>query len=44
MYLLGCDIGTQSTKSVLVDENGNVICEATREYEVDTPKPNWAEQ
>jgi xylulokinase len=44
MYLIGCDIGTQNTKSVLVDENGVVICEATREYEVNTPRPNWAEQ
>ncbi|AEH51192.1 FGGY-family carbohydrate kinase [Pseudothermotoga thermarum] len=44
MYLLGSDIGTQGTKTVLVDEKGNVIAEASREYQVITPRPNWAEQ
>ncbi len=44
MYLIGTDIGTQGTKSVMVDEKGNVIAEATREYDVITPKPSWAEQ
>ncbi|MCD6267700.1 MAG: FGGY-family carbohydrate kinase [Thermotogaceae bacterium] len=44
MYLIGSDIGTQGTKSVMVDEKGNVIAEATREYDVITPKPSWAEQ
>ncbi|HEY8540977.1 MAG TPA: FGGY family carbohydrate kinase, partial [Pseudothermotoga sp.] len=44
MYLIGSDIGTQGTKSVIVDESGNVICEASREYDVIKPKPNWAEQ
>jgi len=44
MFLIGCDIGTQGTKSVMVDEKGNIIAEATREYGVITPKPSWAEQ
>ncbi|WP_448536371.1 FGGY-family carbohydrate kinase [Pseudothermotoga sp.] len=44
MYLLGTDIGTQGTKTVLVDEKGIVLAEASREYDVITPKPNWAEQ
>jgi len=43
MYLIGSDIGTQGTKSVMVDEKGNVIAEATREYDVIT-QPSWAEQ
>lgn len=43
MYLIGTDIGTQGTKSVLVNEKGKVLSEATREYDVITPKPNWAE-
>ncbi len=44
MYLVGVDIGTQSTKSVITDENGRVIAEASKEYSVLTPQPNWAEQ
>jgi len=31
MYLIGCDIGTQGTKSVMVDESGRVLVEAQRE-------------
>ena len=43
-YLIGVDIGTQSTKAVLFDENGNELGSASREYDVITPKPSWAEQ
>jgi sugar (pentulose or hexulose) kinase len=44
MYLIGIDIGTQSTKSVITDEEGKVISESSKEYAVLTPQPNWAEQ
>jgi len=44
MYLIGTDIGTQGTKSVIVDEQGKVTAEAFSGYDVITPKPNWAEQ
>ena len=44
MYLIGCDIGTQGTKSVLVNERGEVLLEAQREYDVIKPGSNWAEQ
>ena len=44
MYLIGIDIGTQSTKSVITDEKGQVISESAKEYSVLTPQPNWAEQ
>lgn len=44
MYLIGCDIGTQGTKSVLVDSSGKVIDQAEKGYDVIKPKPNWAEQ
>ncbi len=44
MYLIGTDIGTQGTKSVVVDENGKFVCEAFREYGVITHRPSWAEQ
>ncbi len=44
MYLLGTDIGTQGTKTVMVDEKGNFVADAFREYQVITPRPSWAEQ
>lgn len=34
MYLIGIDIGTQSTKSVITDEEGKVISESSKEYAV----------
>lgn len=42
--VIGCDIGTTSTKAVLVDAGGRVLAEATTEYSVLTPRPLWAEQ
>jgi xylulokinase len=44
MYLIGTDIGTQGTKTVIVDEIGKIKCESFREYDVLTPKPSWAHQ
>ncbi len=43
-YLIGTDIGTQGTKTVIVDEEGNVISTGFQEYDVIKPKPSWAEQ
>ncbi|WP_367361880.1 hypothetical protein [Mesotoga sp.] len=43
MYLIGCDIGTQGTKSVMVNERGEVQ-RSQREYDVIKPGLNWAEQ
>ncbi len=44
-YVLGVDIGTQSTKALLIDaETGNVVARHARAYQPDTPKPLWAEQ
>ncbi|MBU4601592.1 hypothetical protein KKA86_00640, partial [bacterium] len=43
-YLLGTDIGTQGTKTVLVDPDGKIITSAFSEYDVIKPKPSWAEQ
>ncbi|MFP3950569.1 MAG: FGGY-family carbohydrate kinase [Candidatus Bathyarchaeia archaeon] len=44
MYLMGTDIGTQGTKTVLIDLDGVIHAEATMEYEVRHPKQSWAEQ
>ena len=43
-YLLGTDIGTHGTKTVLVSPDGEVVSSAQRNYEVDQPEPSWAEQ
>lgn len=43
-YLIGTDIGTSSTKSVLVDLSGKVMASSLLEYEVLTPQALWAEQ
>jgi xylulokinase len=43
-YILGVDIGTQSTKVLLVSGDGRVIAQHSQAYKVDTPKPRWAEQ
>ena len=44
MYYLGIDLGTSSTKFLLVDEKGNIIKELTKEYELIFPHPGWSEQ
>ena len=43
-YLIGFDIGTTSTRCILIDISGKLIASATKEYPLDTPKPGWAEQ
>lgn len=43
-YLLGLDIGTSGTKTVLVEETGRIVARALGEYPLLTPRPNWAEQ
>ena len=43
-YLIGIDLGTSATKTVLFDENGTVIASASREYPMYQPRNGWAEQ
>lgn len=43
-YMIGVDIGTTSTKSVLFRENGEVVTSAHAEYPLFTPTPAVAEQ
>jgi len=43
-YLLGTDIGTSGTKTILMDTQGQLIAQDLQEYDVLTPKPLWAEQ
>lgn len=42
-YLVGCDIGTGGTKSVVIDLNGRVLGTHYVEYPLLTPRPGWAE-
>ena len=43
-YLLGVDLGTSGTKTVLFDETGKAICSKTLEYPMYQPQNGWAEQ
>ncbi len=43
-YLLGVDLGTSGTKTVLFDVNGQAIASETVEYPLHQPQNGWAEQ
>jgi xylulokinase len=43
-YVIGCDVGSQGTKGILLSLEGEVICEAYEGYAIDYPHPLWAEQ
>ena len=43
-YILGIDIGTSGTKTILVDDEGRVAAAKTVEYPLETPKPGWTQQ
>lgn len=43
-YLIGIDLGTSGTKTVLFDEKANVVNSATIEYPLYQEKNGWAEQ
>ena len=43
-YVIGVDIGTQSTKALLVDTTGRIKAQHSSSYQPDTPRPLWAEQ
>lgn len=40
---LGVDVGTGSSKAVLVDATGRIVDSATRSHEISLPRPDWAE-
>ena len=43
-YVLGIDLGTSATKTILVDENGVTRASAEYSYPMDQPHNGWAEQ
>jgi xylulokinase len=44
MSLIGLDIGTTGSKAIVFAADGQILGQAKREYAIDTPQPNWAEQ
>src|SRR6266511_3771924 len=42
--LIGIDIGTSGTKTILIDEFGRVLARAVAEYPLYCPRPLWSEQ
>ncbi len=43
-YLIGIDLGTSATKTVLFDDQCRVVASASEEYPLYQPKNGWAEQ
>jgi len=43
-YLIGIDVGTSGTKTVLFDSSGKTVASTTVEYPLYQPQPGWAEQ
>ena len=43
-YVLGVDLGTSAVKVILVNQNGEIKAEATREYPLSHPAPGFSEQ
>ncbi len=43
-YIISHDVGTQSSKAVLVGTDGKVYDSFEQKYELDLPRPGWVEQ
>lgn len=43
-YLIGVDIGTSTTKTIMIDANGGIISSASYKYPMYQPRNGWAEQ
>jgi xylulokinase len=43
-HLLGIDIGTSGTKTLICDDTGRVLATANADHPISTPKPGWSEQ
>ena len=43
-YIIGVDLGSQSTKSCVYDSGGILVAEASRPVSARYPRPGWAEQ
>lgn len=43
-YVIGCDIGSQSAKAVLISADGEIVGTASHAYPMHHPASGWAEQ
>ncbi|MBM4043930.1 MAG: xylulokinase [Planctomycetes bacterium] len=43
-YLIGIDVGTSGTKSLICDEKGKIYASVTKEHPSSHPEPLWSEQ
>ncbi len=43
-HFLGIDVGTSGTKTLLINEAGEVLAEANADYPLHQPRPGWTEQ
>ncbi len=43
-YILGCDIGTTSVKTIAFDTAGRILATASESYPMYHPQPGWSEQ
>src|SRR5690606_5423880 len=41
---LGIDIGTSGTKTLAMQEDGQILAQTTVTYPLHSPKPGWSEQ
>ena len=44
MLYIGIDLGTSAVKLLLMNEKGEILNIATKEYELFFPQPGWSEQ
>lgn len=43
-FVMGIDIGTSGCKTLLIDEQGDIVTRALEEYPLSTPHSGWSEQ
>lgn len=43
-YVIGCDVGSQSVKTILISIEGKIVGETGVNYSISYPHPTWAEQ
>ncbi|MEM2928607.1 MAG: FGGY family carbohydrate kinase, partial [Nitrososphaerota archaeon] len=43
-YIIGADIGTTGCKTIILDDDGNLIDGKVEYYQTNQPKYGWAEQ
>lgn len=41
---LGIDVGTSAVKTVLIDQEQNILAQASRAYDISRPRAKWSEQ